>query len=80
MNELVKTLQARIKLLEQELARYENARVVGAIEVGYWRSRALGDDPLDVNSHHPDSELGKLLQVASTRGVSFGTPTGQAQT
>jgi hypothetical protein len=78
VNELVKALQARITFLEQEVARYENARIVCGIELGYWRTKALGSDPLDTKSHHPDSELGKLL--ASTRGVSSGTPTGQAQT
>lgn len=42
MNELVKALQARIADLERDNARYENARHILALEVDYWRSRALG--------------------------------------
>lgn len=57
MNELVKALQSRIADLEQGRARYENARIILAIEVDYWRGRALGTYP----NYHPDSELGKLL-------------------
>jgi hypothetical protein len=56
MNELVKTLQARIEGLERQVARYESARLVCAIEIDYWRSKAMGSAEL-----HPDSELGRLL-------------------
>lgn len=62
MNELVKTLQRRIEDLEIELARYENARIVCAIEIGYWRGKALS-----TTTHHPDSELGKLLAGLSLK-------------
>lgn len=73
MNELVKALQSRISDLEREMARYENARIVGAIECEYWRSKALG-----TTEHHPDSELGKLL--ASIPAVTSSSPRGPAQT
>lgn len=50
MNELVKTLQARIQFLEQEIARYENARYILVIEIDHLR-RQLG-----YNNTHPDAE------------------------
>jgi hypothetical protein len=77
MNELVKTLQARITFLEQELARYENARHIHCIEMDHLRMK------LGFNNTHPAAEkcgCEECKTVASTRGVSFSTPTGQDQT
>lgn len=73
VNELVKALQARIADLERENARYENARIICGIELGYWRSRALGLDPLDPQSHHPDTELAKLLASSAVSSYACGT-------
>jgi hypothetical protein len=50
MNELVRTLQARITELEQRCARYENARYVLSVEIDHLR-RQLG-----FNNTHPDAD------------------------
>ena len=50
MNELVRTLQARITELEQRCARYENARYILCIERDHLR-RKLG-----YNNTHPDAD------------------------
>lgn len=49
MNELVKALQARIAFLEQDVARYENARIVVGMELDHMR-RKLG-----FHNDHPDA-------------------------